>query len=119
MHLLIGLGNPGEEYQQHRHNVGFQIIDAVSEKYSFPSFSSKFRALFSMPEIGQEKVILFKPQTFMNLSGQAVHEVVRFYKLQPEQLIVFHDDLDLKVGQIKIKQAVALADIMAWKALIL
>jgi len=100
MKLIIGLGNPGEKYNDTRHNVGFEIVDAFGKKYDFPDFTfeKKFNA-----EISKEKeMILVKPQTFMNASGEAVKAILDFYKLTPEDIIVIHDDLDVELGEFKI-----------------
>jgi len=99
----VGLGNPGQQYLMTRHNIGFMVIDAVARSYNFPSFSKKFKSEYSEHKINNMPVGLLKPQTFMNLSGQAVQQIMAFYKLKPEQLIVIHDDLDLIPGQVKVK----------------
>jgi PTH1 family peptidyl-tRNA hydrolase len=102
--LIVGLGNPGEQYVNTRHNVGFMAVDAVAHFYDFPPFKLKNNALISEHTIGEQKVILVKPQTYMNLSGQTVGELARFYKIAPDQIYAIHDDLDLCPGKIKIKQ---------------
>jgi len=99
-HLIVGLGNPGAEYEKTRHNVGFMIADAIAEKYKCVLWKKKFKSLIT----SADNFLLLKPQTYMNLSGEAVGEAMRFHKLIPEQVIVFHDDLDLQPGQVKIKQ---------------
>ena len=105
-HLLIsGLGNPGPEYDGTRHNIGFAIIDAIAKQYDFPDFSNKFSSLISSKIIGSNKITLLKPQTFMNLSGNAVSKVINFYKIDSKDIIVIHDDLDLSLAKIKIKIA--------------
>ncbi len=98
--LIVGLGNPGEEYARTRHNVGFMAVDAVAGKYGCAAWKKKFRGLIA----GAESFLLLKPQTFMNLSGESAVEALNFYKLTPEDVVVFHDDIDLLPGQIKIKQ---------------
>lgn len=103
MFLIVGLGNPGAEYANTRHNVGFMAADAVAESFRFGPFKSKFDGLIAEGNINGEKVMLLKPQTFMNLSGNSVVKAALFYKILPENIIVIHDDLDLKVGQIKAK----------------
>lgn len=103
MLLCVGLGNPGQQYLMTRHNIGFMAIDAIADSYNFPHFSKKFKSEYSEHKISGVTVGLLKPQTFMNLSGQAVQQVMAFYKLKPEQIIVIHDDLDLIPGQIKVK----------------
>ena len=104
MFLIVGLGNPGAEYEATRHNVGFMVVDALAEKYKFSSFKSKFDGVIADGNIEGQKCLLLKPHTFMNLSGNSVIKVASFYKIPPEQIIVIHDDLDLQVSQIKAKQ---------------
>ncbi|WP_011581492.1 MULTISPECIES: aminoacyl-tRNA hydrolase [Chelativorans] len=104
MLLLAGLGNPGPQYQNHRHNVGFMAADAIFRRHSFSPWSKKFSALVAEGRVGTEKLLLVKPQTFMNLSGQAVGEAMRFYKLQPSDIIVFYDELDLAPGKVRVKR---------------
>lgn len=101
--LIVGLGNPGAQYSKTRHNIGFIAIDAIANHFSFPDFTSKFQGLLSQANINGKKVLLLKPQTFMNLSGRSVLECANFYKILPEQIIVIHDELDLELGRIKIK----------------
>lgn len=103
--LIVGLGNPGLNYQGTRHNIGFAMIDAIAEQLSFSSFILKFSAFISSKVIGQNKITLMKPQTYMNLSGQAVSQIVHFYKISLDNLIVIHDDLDLELAKIKMKIA--------------
>ncbi len=103
MLLLVGLGNPGEKYQRHRHNVGFLAVDAIAATHGFGAPRKKFQAELREGDIVGEKAILLKPQTFMNESGLAVGAAMRFYKLAPEDVIVFHDELDLEAGKIKAK----------------
>lgn len=103
MRIFVGLGNPGRQYDHHRHNIGFMAIDAIAEAYGAAPFRSKFNAHVSEVRLGGGKVILLKPQTFMNLSGQAVGEAVRFHKLAPGEVVVFHDELDLAPGKVRLK----------------
>lgn len=103
MFLIVGLGNPGAEYVNTRHNVGFMTVDNIADKYGFSSFKSKFDGLVSEGKIAGEKVIILKPQTYMNLSGNSVVKAAFFYKILPENIIVIHDDLDLTLGQIRTK----------------
>lgn len=103
MIILAGLGNPGGQYAANRHNIGFMAVDAVQRLPSFSPWSKKFRAEISEGEIAGEKVLLMKPQTFMNLSGESVGEAMRFYKLTPANIIVIHDELDLPAGKVRIK----------------
>lgn len=94
MYLIIGLGNPEEDYSKTRHNMGFDVINKLSEKYNIKVNKSNFKALYGTGLIENEKVILVKPQTFMNLSGESVIEFVNFYKIEMDKLIVILDDLD-------------------------
>lgn len=103
MFVLVGLGNPGAKYALNRHNIGFMAIDTIADSYRFPPFKSKFSAMLSEGMIGEHKVVLCKPMTFMNLSGQSVGELIRYYKVTPDQVYVIHDDLDLEPGLIKVK----------------
>lgn len=104
MLLIVGLGNPGAQYVNNRHNVGFKALDEIQQTYKFPDFSSKFQGLVAAGQIGSEKVILLKPMTYMNLSGQSVGECMRFYKIPTENVYVIHDEIDLALGKIKVKQ---------------
>lgn len=103
MKLFVGLGNPGTKYASNRHNVGFMALDAIASGHAFGIWRSKFNAEISEGRLGLEKVILLKPMTFMNLSGQAVSEALRFFKLLPSDLVVFHDELDLAPGKLRVK----------------
>jgi peptidyl-tRNA hydrolase, PTH1 family len=103
MLLFAGLGNPGGQYQNNRHNVGFMAADAIARRHSFSPWSKKFQALVADGNIGGEKVLLMKPQTFMNLSGQSVGEAMRFYKLAPGDVSIFYDELDLAPGKVRVK----------------
>jgi len=103
MLLIAGLGNPGPQYRNNRHNVGFMAADAIARRHSFAPWSKKFQGLVSDGTIAGDKVVLIKPQTFMNLSGQAVGEALRFYKLSPADLVVIYDELDLPAGKIRVK----------------
>jgi len=102
MKLFIGLGNPGEKYRANRHNIGFMALDRIAET-GFSPWKSKFQGQVSEGRIGSEKVILLKPATFMNLSGQSAGEAMRFYKLTPDDITVFHDELDLAPGKVRLK----------------
>lgn len=105
MKLIVGLGNPGEKYDGTRHNIGFEVIDYLANEYDAPSFREKFQGLLTEIQYKDDKILLLKPQTFMNLSGDSVKDVVKFFKLNPkEDVIVAFDDMDLKQGQIKIKR---------------
>ncbi|QNM82872.1 aminoacyl-tRNA hydrolase [Sphingomonas sabuli] len=103
MQVWAGLGNPGAQYALHRHNVGFMVADAIAELNGFGPWTKKFRSLVSEGRIGRSKVLLVKPQTFMNVSGDAVQQALRFYKLDPDSLTVFHDELDLAPMKVKVK----------------
>lgn len=103
MLLLVGLGNPGEKYKRHRHNVGFMAIDAIADAYGFGPARKKFQGELREGEIAGDKAILLKPQTYMNDSGLSVGAAMRFYKLSPADVVVFHDELDLAAGKIKSK----------------
>lgn len=103
MHLLIGLGNPGSSYAGNRHNAGFMLVDALAEEYRASSFSKKFSALVAEAEIAGQKILLIKPQTYMNRSGQSVQAAMQFYKLSPSDITVFHDELDLPLGKLRVK----------------
>ena len=104
MQIWAGLGNPGAQYAMHRHNVGFMAVDAIAEMHRFGPWQKKFRSLVSEGRIGQEKLLLLKPQTFMNDSGDAVQQALRFYRLDLDALLVFHDELDLGPFKVKVKQ---------------
>lgn len=103
MKLFVGLGNPGPKYAFNRHNIGFMALDRIAEDQGFGPWKSKFQAQITEGRLGTDKVILLKPQTFMNLSGQSVGEAMRFYKLTPSDVIVFHDELDLAPGKARAK----------------
>lgn len=101
--LIVGLGNPGSQYAFTRHNSGFFAVDRVAERLEFPDFLKKGNALMSDKSLGNDHVILLKPQTFMNLSGNAVSPIVSFFKVAQDDIYVLHDDIDLKLGGIKMK----------------
>jgi PTH1 family peptidyl-tRNA hydrolase len=103
MQLWVGLGNPGAQYSLHRHNVGFMAADIIAEVHGFSPWSKKFRGLIAEGRIGEVRVLLLKPQTFMNDSGDAVQQALKFYKLGMEALTVFHDELDLAPFKVKVK----------------
>lgn len=105
MIVIVGLGNPGEKYKKTRHNVGFDVIDLLAEKYQIDVQDRKYKALVGKGRINTQAVLLVKPQTFMNLSGESVGEILRFYKLDPEQdLLVISDDVTLEPGMIRIRR---------------
>lgn len=103
MKLFVGLGNPGPKYAHNRHNIGFMALDRIADDASFPPFKGKFQGALTEGRLGSEKVLLLKPETFMNLSGQSVGEAMRFYKLTSQDVVVFHDELDLAAGKLKYK----------------
>lgn len=104
MQIIAGLGNPGAKYAHNRHNVGFMAVDRIASDHGFAPWRSKFQAEMSEGTLNGRKVLLIKPQTFMNLSGQSVGEAMRFYKLGPEDVTVLHDELDLAPGRIRVKR---------------
>ncbi len=103
MYLIAGLGNPGKEYEKTRHNAGFGAIDALAEKLGISVEEKKYKGLFGKGRIGAEPVILLKPQTYMNLSGESVRAAADFYKIDPEHMIVIYDDIDLEVGRLRLR----------------
>tara|TARA_B100001057_G_scaffold236376_1_gene236658 strand:- start:3223 stop:3807 length:585 start_codon:yes stop_codon:yes gene_type:complete len=102
--LFVGLGNPGEKHKNNRHNVGFMALDCLSAFFKFGRSRTKFLGRTAMGSLEERKLISFKPQTFMNESGRAVREASNFYKISPERIIVFHDELDLPFGQVRVKK---------------
>ena len=105
MFLFVGLGNPGTKYVFNRHNIGFMAVDSIVHRHNFSGWSKKFQGEISTGTLDGEKVIALKPQTFMNLSGQSVQAAAAFYKIAPENIIVFYDELDLLPGKIRVKKA--------------
>ncbi|MEL6167638.1 MAG: aminoacyl-tRNA hydrolase [Pseudomonadota bacterium] len=103
MRLFVGLGNPGPKYAGHRHNIGFMAVDRIAEDASFAAWRTKFQGRIADGTIGDVKVVLLKPETFMNNSGQSVGEAMRFYKLKPADVTVFHDEIDLAPGKLRVK----------------
>lgn len=103
MFLVVGLGNPGPEYAGNRHNIGFMAADAIARRHGFGPFRAKFQGLAADGVIGGAKVLLLKPMTYMNLSGQAVGTAARFHKIPLEHVIVMHDELDLAPGRVRAK----------------
>ena len=103
MKLFVGLGNPGAEYAFNRHNVGFMAADTIAATHGFPAWRKRFQGLAAEGRLGREQVLLLKPQTFMNESGRSVGEAVHFYKLDLAEVIVFHDELDLVPGKVRVK----------------
>ncbi|MEM9584324.1 MAG: aminoacyl-tRNA hydrolase [Pseudomonadota bacterium] len=103
MKLFVGLGNPGAKYAGNRHNIGFMALDRIAEDHGFGPWKAKFQGRISEGRLGPEKVVLLKPETFMNLSGQAVGEAMRFYKLDSTDVTVFHDEIDLAPAKLRCK----------------
>ena len=103
MLIFAGLGNPGSQYQNNRHNAGFMAADAIARRHSFSPWSKKFQGLVAEGMIDGEKILLLKPQTWMNLSGQSVGEAMRFYKLSPADLVVLYDEIDLAPAKVRVK----------------
>ncbi len=103
MLLWVGLGNPSKKHDKQRHNIGFMVVDEIASKYSFGSWRDKMNALIAEGEIAGQKILLVKPQTFMNKSGIPVSQIAKFFKVSENLIYVFYDDIDLKPGQIKIK----------------
>lgn len=103
MLLIVGLGNPGAEYAGNRHNIGFMAVDAIVRRHSFSPWRSKFSGLVCEGTIGAEKVVALKPQTFMNESGRSVAACAQFYKIEPKDIVVFHDELDLDPARLRTK----------------
>ena len=104
MKLIVGLGNPGKEYERTRHNAGFDVMDEIARMASASITQKKFKALVDKVNIGGQSVLLMKPQTYMNNSGEAVRAAMDFYHLQPQDLLVIYDDMDLAVGRLRLRQ---------------
>ena len=104
MYLIVGLGNPEEDYANTRHNMGFNTINKIAEQYNIEVTRKNFKGLYGKGIIEEENVILLKPQTFMNLSGESIKEIVKFYKIKPEEIIVIYDDIDVDLGTIKVRK---------------
>jgi len=104
MWLIVGLGNPGQSYQFNRHNIGFMAVEAIHQQHGFANWNTKFQALMAAGTVAGNKLLLLKPQTYMNLSGQAVGEVMRFYKITLDKLLVIHDELDLPPAKARLKR---------------
>ena len=105
MYIIAGLGNPGKKYENTRHNMGFQTIDRLADKHGLKTDKIKFKSLVGEGRIAGQKVLLLKPQTYMNLSGEAIRDAMNFYKLDPENLIVIYDDLDIPAGSLRIRKS--------------
>jgi PTH1 family peptidyl-tRNA hydrolase len=109
MLLLVGLGNPGAKYAGNRHNVGFVVADAIHRRYRFSSYRAKFDGEIAEGEVGDERVLILKPMTYMNDSGRSVAAAARFYKIEPADLVVLHDEIDLAPGRIRMKKGGGIA----------
>lgn len=103
--LLVCLGNPGDQYENTRHNVGFMVADELAERHNIPVQRLKFRALTNTVTVGDRKVLLMKPVTYMNLSGEAVHEAAAFYKIPPEHILVISDEVALAPGKLRVRRS--------------
>ncbi len=103
MWLLVGLGNPGAKYENNRHNIGFMAVDAIAREYSIGPFKAKYQGQLAEGRIGDQKVALLKPETYMNESGRSVGAAAKFYKIAPDHIIAFHDELDLAPAKIRVK----------------
>ncbi len=101
--IVAGLGNPGDQYQKNRHNIGFMCVDVIAQEFGFSSWKAKFQSLMCEGRLAGEKIILLKPQTYMNESGRAVRLASDFYKVEPDQTYIFHDELDLVPGKMRVK----------------
>jgi len=104
MRLVVGLGNPGSRYARNRHNIGFMVAAAIARRYGFPAFRSRFKGELSEGVIAGERRLLLCPQTFMNLSGESVLAAMSFYKIPPGEIVVIHDELDLRPGKVRVKR---------------
>ena len=102
--LVVGLGNPGDKYENTRHNVGFMVVDELAERLHVPVQRLKYKALTNTAEVGGKRVLLMKPVTYMNLSGEAVRQAAEFYKIPPERVLVISDDVSLPVGKLRIRK---------------
>ncbi|MEO1638846.1 MAG: aminoacyl-tRNA hydrolase [Pseudomonadota bacterium] len=103
MKLFVGLGNPGAKYAQNRHNIGFMALDQIAKDHGFSAWRNKFQGQVADGRLGSARVTLLKPETFMNLSGQSVGEAMRYLKLSPDDVTVFHDEIDLAPGKVRLK----------------
>ncbi|MEG0857126.1 MAG: aminoacyl-tRNA hydrolase [Terrisporobacter sp.] len=104
MFLIVGLGNPGKEYDNTRHNIGFEVVDYIANKYNIELNRVKFKGIYGEGFIENKKVILLKPTTYMNLSGESIREVINFYKLTENEVIVLYDDVSLEIGRLRIRE---------------
>src|SRR5437660_11715634 len=103
MKLMVGLGNPGQQYERTQHNVGFRVVDRLATQWGLRWSERRARAILASGTVGTEKIILAKPLTYMNLSGEAVSELVRWYKVPPEDMLIIYDELDLPIGKVRLR----------------
>lgn len=101
---FVGLGNPGPQYALTRHNIGFLVVDVLASRESFPPFKARFKGQVAEGQISTQKILLLKPETYMNRSGESIQAMAQFYDLKPEEICIIHDDLDLALGDIRLKQ---------------
>lgn len=104
MYLIVGLGNPGKEYNNTRHNSGFMVIDKIAQAFNINLSKTKFEGIYGMGQIKDEKVLLLKPQSYMNVSGEPISQFKKFYKIANSRIIVIYDDIDIPLGDIRIKK---------------
>jgi PTH1 family peptidyl-tRNA hydrolase len=104
LRLFVGLGNPGRQYDKTRHNIGFEVIDELSAKWGIPLDQAKHKGVYGIGHVGGEKVILLKPLTYMNLSGESIRAVMEYYDVDTEEIVVMYDDLDMPTGRIRLRQ---------------
>lgn len=104
MKIIVGLGNPGKQYQATRHNIGFHVIDELSKRLDIPLTQSKFNGMYGIGHVGTEKVMLLKPLTYMNLSGECIVPMMDYYEVNDDEIVVIYDDLDLQVGKLRLRQ---------------
>ena len=104
MRLVVGLGNPGARYARNRHNVGFMAVEAIARRHGFPAFRARFKGESAEGVIGRERCLLLRPQTFMNASGESVLAAMSFYRIAPGDIVVIHDELDLRPGKVRVKR---------------
>src|SRR4051812_20108463 len=104
MRLIVGLGNPGARYARNRHNIGYMAADAIARRYGFPAFRSRFKGELAEGVIAGARRLLLRPETFMNASGESVLAAMSFYKIPPGEIVVIHDELDLRPGKVRVKR---------------
>ena len=104
MRLIVGLGNPGARYARNRHNIGYMAADAIARRYGFPAFRSRFKGELAEGVIAGARRLLLRPETFMNASGESVLAAMSFYKIPPAEIVVIHDELDLRPGKVRVKR---------------